>query len=73
MSRIVEVNIKARLVVPDGLETRHLSVDKNMPIPLRHIVVAIIDGQARSSGITRLDPTVLTIQSVLTDERSIEP
>lgn len=73
MSRIVEVLIKARVEVPDGLETRHLRVDTNLDVPLLHQVWEQVDGTVRSSPTTKLFPHVLTVAFSITPERTVSP
>lgn len=56
----VEITVRVRAIVPDGLHLPRLAVDKNLDIPLTYLVGwPPPDGSMHSVGI---EPKILTVQ-----------
>lgn len=53
----IEITIRVRAIVPDGLHLPRLGVNKNLPIPLQYL-----EGALPPVYTVGIDPKILTVQ-----------
>jgi hypothetical protein len=71
MSRIVTIDIRVRVRLPDAIPLNNLMVDSDLDVPLKYVEVS----NETNVSVTRLLPKVLTVQHGMHEDtgRQFEP
>lgn len=56
----VEITVRVRAIIPDGLHLPRLAVDTNLPIPLKYM-----EGMPPNVSFIGIDPKILTVQHAI--------